>query len=252
MKIKRELWILLILPITYTLIYNLKLDFVGPYLVEDGLVESIGALAFLIASVVFIYLFFKYTDKKFAFFGRSTKRNIYFLLLGILFFLAFGEEISWGQRIFGWSTPDSFGDINAQKETNIHNLWIFQGYKKDGTQKTFFENMLNFNRLFNIFWFLFCVITPILYYASNKFKRLIRFIGIPLVPLWIGSFFMLNYIVFLIGINMDDVNDYVTGHNYTNGFDELKETFYAIGFAILSLFFFKQRKLQKLKTPDPV
>ena len=248
MKVRKELWILLIIPITYILIYNLKLDFIGPFLVEDGLVESVGALAFLVSSVAFIYLFLsKGGNKTFKFFGKSTKRNIYFALLGILFFLAFGEEISWGQRIFGWNTPEGFSEINAQEETNLHNLWVFQGYKKDGTPKSFFENMLNFNRLFNIFWFLFCVVTPILYLISDKFKKALRYLGIPLVPLWIGGFFLLNYVVFISGVNIYDGNDHGTGLNYTNGYDELKESFYAIGFAILGLFFIKSRARNKLR-----
>jgi len=33
-----------------------------------------------------------------------------------------GEEISWGQRIFGWATPESFRHINRQAETTLHNI----------------------------------------------------------------------------------------------------------------------------------
>ncbi len=33
-----------------------------------------------------------------------------------------GEEISWGQRIFGWATPEELEEINRQGETNIHNI----------------------------------------------------------------------------------------------------------------------------------
>ena len=39
------------------------------------------------------------------------------------------EEISWGQRIIGWDTPDLWKQINAQHETNFHNflnpIWIY-------------------------------------------------------------------------------------------------------------------------------
>ncbi|MCD5312643.1 hypothetical protein [Kineosporia babensis] len=44
------------------------------------------------------------------------------LLLGALawFFLA-GEEISWGQRVFGIATPEGF-EGNHQAETNLHNF----------------------------------------------------------------------------------------------------------------------------------
>jgi len=39
-----------------------------------------------------------------------------------------GEELSWGQQLFGWSTPESIGRINDQNETNIHNVssWFDQ------------------------------------------------------------------------------------------------------------------------------
>lgn len=39
----------------------------------------------------------------------------------ILFFIA-GEEISWGQRLLGVTTPEYFAEKNKQGETNLHNL----------------------------------------------------------------------------------------------------------------------------------
>lgn len=44
------------------------------------------------------------------------------ILLAIVLFVMAGEELSWGQRIFGWSTPENYAKINAQSETNLHNL----------------------------------------------------------------------------------------------------------------------------------
>jgi hypothetical protein len=32
-----------------------------------------------------------------------------------------GEECSWGQNYFGWSTPETWSAINEQQETNLHN-----------------------------------------------------------------------------------------------------------------------------------
>ena len=39
-----------------------------------------------------------------------------------------GEEISWGQHIFNWSTPEFWGNVNDQGETNLHNAssWLDQ------------------------------------------------------------------------------------------------------------------------------
>lgn len=36
------------------------------------------------------------------------------------------EEMSWGQTIFNWETPELFVTANAQKETNLHNLALIQ------------------------------------------------------------------------------------------------------------------------------
>ena len=33
-----------------------------------------------------------------------------------------GEEISWGQKFFGWDTPEFWKGINLQHETNLHNV----------------------------------------------------------------------------------------------------------------------------------
>lgn len=43
------------------------------------------------------------------------------LFVLILFVMA-GEELSWGQRIFQWSTPDSIAANNQQRETSLHNF----------------------------------------------------------------------------------------------------------------------------------
>jgi len=56
--------------------------------------------------------------------------------LVLAFYLAFSmgllliglEEISWGQQFFGFGTPDAIQNINAQNETNLHNLGVWQNY----------------------------------------------------------------------------------------------------------------------------
>ncbi len=39
-----------------------------------------------------------------------------------------GEELSWGQHLFGWTTPESLLSVNDQGETNLHNIssWFDQ------------------------------------------------------------------------------------------------------------------------------
>ena len=38
------------------------------------------------------------------------------------------EEIAWGQILFGWKTPENIAVLNAQNQTTLHNLELFQNY----------------------------------------------------------------------------------------------------------------------------
>ncbi len=42
------------------------------------------------------------------------------LLLGAVYFA--GEELSWGQHVFQWATPETWRQLNPQQETNLHNV----------------------------------------------------------------------------------------------------------------------------------
>ena len=53
---------------------------------------------------------------------RHTKLRYLFLVIAVAFFLGAMEEISWGQRLFGWGTPAAIEQINFQNETTIHNV----------------------------------------------------------------------------------------------------------------------------------
>jgi hypothetical protein len=79
---------------------------------EDGFFEYSTALFFFLTSIICLKLFL-------------NNKNYWFLILLLLFFLGFGEEISWGQRIFGFETPDFVKENNVQKEFSIHNLELF-------------------------------------------------------------------------------------------------------------------------------
>jgi len=41
--------------------------------------------------------------------------------------VAAGEEMSWGQRIFNFQTPDFIARANRQSEFNLHNLFVLSG-----------------------------------------------------------------------------------------------------------------------------
>lgn len=100
-------------------IYLISPDyFVFRFAAEDGLVEYSTAIALFIGCLILIAN------------GFSLRRHGTKLAVGLTFFyaLAFlfgaGEEISWGQRIFGWETSEAMKAINRQDETTIHNIEI--------------------------------------------------------------------------------------------------------------------------------
>ncbi|MEE9285869.1 MAG: hypothetical protein V3V35_09110 [Dehalococcoidia bacterium] len=50
----------------------------------------------------------------------------FYILLALAFLIGGLEEISWGQRIFGWGTPESLAEVNKQNETNLHNIFVVE------------------------------------------------------------------------------------------------------------------------------
>jgi len=81
---------------------------------EDNLFENLTMLLHLASSFLFLLLILQKRREK-------TSNLVLYLLFALFFFIAM-EEISWGQRIFGFSTPQFIKGINTIDETNIHNI----------------------------------------------------------------------------------------------------------------------------------
>ena len=82
---------------------------------EDNLVESFGAISMALTSL-FLFLSFRNST------NENTLKSAMLIACALVFLVGAGEEISWGQRIFGWDTPDALGEVNQQNETNFHNM----------------------------------------------------------------------------------------------------------------------------------
>jgi hypothetical protein len=84
---------------------------------EDGFAEDMQVLFYFLAFVLCIII----TRKIWG----SDDKIVKILYLGLCFGLFFliGEELNWGQRMFGWQTSASFAAINKQDETNLHNIY---------------------------------------------------------------------------------------------------------------------------------
>ncbi len=121
---------------------------------EDGVIETVQALLILLAAILSATIAWRLP-------GRGPMVFMH-AFLALLFFLMFGEEISWGQRIFGIETPEGMSAINVQNEINIHNSF---GYL--------------FDHLFILCFFLWGVAVPVLDAAAPVFRGLFRSIGLP-------------------------------------------------------------------------
>ncbi len=96
-------------------------EFAKPLTLPEGTLEKFYALLLLISIIILIISILRI--KKELYSPRLRRKIIYSISLisGILL-LILGEEISWGQQIFGWDSIDFFNEHSYQNETNVHNL----------------------------------------------------------------------------------------------------------------------------------
>ncbi len=89
---------------------------------EDEYVEWSTFWAFILAAVAYV--------RSGAVFRRATQAFPWFLYGVALFcFVVAMEEISWGQRLFGYRPPTYFLEHNFQQEFNFHNV-VDTGFRK--------------------------------------------------------------------------------------------------------------------------
>lgn len=86
---------------------------------EDGVFESLTAVLFLIAAFLLAKAVFL-VKGRLKEPGPVRWLSLFYLFTALVFFVYAMEEISWGQRVFGWGTPSAF-EGNLQNETNLHN-----------------------------------------------------------------------------------------------------------------------------------
>ena len=136
---------------------------------EDSYVENLTAILFFLAGLLLVIV-------------ATTERRIFprciYILGCVAFMFAAGEEISWGQRIFDFDTPENLMNINLKNEFNIHNIEI---------QKYYFNHA--FYAIYMYGTFVFCIITCA---AFSWNKKMILGIPLPSIPLMLGFLVMLS------------------------------------------------------------
>ena len=192
-----------------------QINFFESFLYENGFVENLQSL-FLIVSIYFLIISFqKFNLKKF------IKIFLIIKVLALIYYL--GEEISWGQHLFKWGSPEFFLDNNNQGETNLHNM----------------SNLLD--QLPRTLVMLWCSLIPVIFYFIKKNFYLnyqIKLIFLPTDQLLKISIFFL--LVFLPDFLVDKLSLH-PGH-YINGKDIPESVFYDI----ISLNFLRLSEIHEL------
>jgi len=149
---------------------------------EDGFVENLTTLALLCVAILSGYRLIQQWNR------RKWPWLLGTGLFTILFFFGAGEEISWGQRIFGWESSEYFIERNAQGETNIHNLVV-------GETKI---NKLIFSQLLAFVMIVYLLVTPLLYRRNTWIRKTLDGFAVPVVQWHHTISFLLVTIVILI------------------------------------------------------
>jgi hypothetical protein len=133
------------------------------YVVEDGPVEW-ATFAVLLASAAAAAWTLRHPPA-----SRGRLHAVTWLGLTILCVFAAGEEISWGQRVLGFSSSEFFVHQNAQHETNLHNL-VVAGVK---------VNKLVFSQLMYGTAALYLLVLPLLHRRSAAVRRAADALAVP-------------------------------------------------------------------------
>jgi hypothetical protein len=165
---KFMLFFVTIVVLTGFALFHANHHWLDSYLEEDGLVEWLTVVGLMIGFVLSVRRFLRLRKTKSWWFLTVTA------VLAVLLFIAAGEEISWGQRIFNIQSPEYFKEHNAQGETNIHNL-VVGGVK---------INKLVFSIMLIAAMSIYLVVIPILYNYNKNIRAFMDRSGVPIARLY--------------------------------------------------------------------
>jgi len=131
---------------------------------EDSVAEYATAAFFGIMALLCLKRFVSFLKD-----SRKLPALTWFCLFLMTFFV-FGEEISWGQRLFNIQSGEFFKEFNTQDETNLHNL------KFNGVS----INRLVFSKIVTIAMGIYFLVLPFIVGRIGWMKKLFANFKVPL------------------------------------------------------------------------
>lgn len=230
---------------TASILLFLSIDTLAWLAEEDGPIENAGALCFLLAGILFLV-----TARQTSGLHRQCGANhiespLALYALGALLLVCFGEEISWGHRLFHYSVPSWLETINQQGEWNLHNLTWFQAHTTEGVRKSFWARLIDMNRLLAIFQLTVFTLVPVLTAYSATFRTWMARIGLPVVPWWIAGLMPVH---FLASQALYTIIGGGGGLILGDALDESKETLRAFIFLVIAIWTYTQTTVPRVSS----
>lgn len=127
---------------------------------EDGPIENATAICYFMAAGLFLLVA-----------GRTAPRHWCAVGFALMLFVVAGEEISWGQRVFGIATPQALDHVNVQHEMNLHNI--------DGVHT-------NVRMVGVLVQTMICVVIPLAWRRHIGLRRRLEQWRMPIAPQWLA------------------------------------------------------------------
>ena len=147
-----------------------------------------------------------------------------YIILIIFFIVCAGEEITWGQRIFGIKSPEILKAINVQNETTLHNI----------------GSISIFSNAFFLLTLIFFLFIPFLKWKFFKLENFLNFYSFPTPNRFVVYVFLVSLFIWLfIGIRFGTLGfhpfSFYAQKYYTQMDDEIFELFAAYSFFAFSI-----------------
>lgn len=157
-------------------------EFTTVFAREDGIVEYSTAILLFCASLALVGLALRNTGKNRVLLG----------LYALLFFFAAGEEVSWGQRIFGWESGEFWQENNYQNETTLHNLVVGDVHLAEEV----------FGNALSLILLSYLVVLPLVYPIAGWARRFCELLAVPVPPRYIAALAVL-WTIFIVWIDLN-------------------------------------------------
>ncbi|MCB1205220.1 MAG: hypothetical protein KDN18_13245 [Verrucomicrobiae bacterium] len=142
--------------------------FTETFVIEDGAIEWLTVVALVASAVLMLARAWRL---------RGVRSHLFLfvtVMAAAVFLFGAGEEISWGQRLFGVETPEWLAERNKQSEMNLHNL-VIGGHS---------INKLVFSKGLGIVLLIYLIIIPLIYRKNATRAAQLDRMGVPMPRSW--------------------------------------------------------------------